>query len=84
MTRAPWIAALAALVCAGPAGSLPAAGAPPAAAAAGGVITTIAGGPGQGWAHDVGQIPDTVAIGPGGTVFVGDDGGVVRKLSITS
>lgn len=32
------------------------------------------GGPGQGWAHDVGQPPDTVAIGPGGTVYVGDDG----------
>jgi trimeric autotransporter adhesin len=55
--------------------------APPAlAAGAPGTITTVAGGPGRGFGTNVFQEPEALAAGPGGAVYVGDQG-VVRELS---
>jgi trimeric autotransporter adhesin len=54
----------------------------PSALAAGspGTITTVAGGPGRGPATNVFQEPAALAAGPGGAVYVGDEG-VVRDLT---
>jgi hypothetical protein len=48
-----------------------------------GIITTLAGGAGRGLAADVAQRPESVAAGPGGAVYVGDDG-VVRTFTDAS
>jgi NHL repeat-containing protein len=69
------------------AGGLLAAATPPSlaatvpATAAPGIITTVAGGPGHGPARTVSQYPQSVATGPGGTVYLADGEGTVRAFS---
>src|SRR5262249_42248335 len=60
-------------------------GAPSAAAASSpGTISTVAGGPGRGPATRVYQLPNALAVGPGGVLYVGDIGvNVVREFSNT-
>lgn len=66
------------------AGGVLVAAVPPAlAASAPGIITTVAGGPGRGIATHVAQEPLSLLAGPGGAVYLGDNG-VVRELSSTS
>jgi NHL repeat-containing protein len=52
-----------------------------AGAAAAPVIATVAGGPGRGTATNVSQHALSVATGPGGTVVIGDQFGVVRRFT---
>jgi trimeric autotransporter adhesin len=75
---------LASLLSAGLAGGLLVTGAGPAVGAAAGSITTVAGGPGLGLASHVFQVPEDVATGPDGAVYVGDANGIVRQLSTSS
>jgi len=56
----------------------------PAGAAAGPTITTVAGGAGHGAGSLVFQVPDAVAAGPDGAVYVADERGAVRALSTGS
>ena len=59
-------------------------GLPPAAAAVTpGIISTVAGGPGRGPARQVFQQPWSVAAGPEGALFVGDQDGAVREFTMT-
>jgi trimeric autotransporter adhesin len=63
------------------------AAAPPASAAGSPVttITTVAGGPGRGFARNVFQDPADVAAGPGGVVYEADSGiSVVREFGISN
>jgi trimeric autotransporter adhesin len=58
-------------------------GAPAAVAATSpGTITTVAGGPGSGPATKVFQVPQGLAAGPGGALYVGDNF-AVRQFSST-
>jgi trimeric autotransporter adhesin len=77
--------AAAILVTAGLAGGLLVAAVPPAlgASSSPGFITTFAGGAGRGQTDNVAQHPTSVVAGPGGAVYVGDDG-VVREFTSTS
>src|SRR6266851_1451068 len=66
-----------------------AAGVPGAASAAAGVvpagiITTVAGGPGRGRVRNVSIQAEAVTPGPGGAIYVGDQGDVVRRFTDTS
>jgi NHL repeat-containing protein len=49
-----------------------------------GFITTVAGGPGRGPAWSVAQRPVSVAVGPGGGVYVGDESGIVHEFGAAS
>ncbi len=59
-----------------------------ASAAAGvvpaGIITTVAGGPGRGRVRNVSIQAEAVTPGPGGAIYVGDQGDVVRRFTDTS
>jgi trimeric autotransporter adhesin len=68
------------LAAAGLAGGLVSAAPSALAAGSPGTITTVAGGPGRGPATNVFQYPTALAVGPGGAVYVGDEG-VVRELT---
>jgi len=46
-----------------------------------GIITTVAGGPGRGPAWSLAQDPQSLAVGPDDTVYVGDSGGVVHEFT---
>jgi hypothetical protein len=61
-----------------------ASGAHAAAAVPAGIITTVAGGPGRGPARNVAQDPESVAAGPDGTVYAGDQSGAIRAFGATT
>ena len=63
------------------AGLVAAAGPAAAGLASGPVIGTRVGGPGQGFPPNVSQYPYSVATGPAGAVYIGDELGVVRQFT---
>ena len=49
-----------------------------------GTVTTVAGGPGRGRVRNVSIQAEAVTPGPGGAIYVGDQGDVVRRFTDTS